>query len=132
MLSTVLTSLNAELMGNSAVANFFTMAFFKLAAIPVSMLILFLIYWLLPNCKVNPVEVIPAAIAVGFLLEVLKYINLLTWRWTGAKMSREYGPFHYSVTLILWGFLASMLILAGAEWSARGARQAEQGGPVAH
>ena len=26
---------------------------FKVAAIPMSMLLLFLIYWLLPNCKVN-------------------------------------------------------------------------------
>jgi uncharacterized BrkB/YihY/UPF0761 family membrane protein len=31
----------------------------------------------------------------------------------------EYGPFVYTVTIILWGFVASMVILAGAEWTAR-------------
>ena len=31
----------------------------------------------------------------------------------------EYGPFVYSVTIILWGFFASLIMLAGAEWAAR-------------
>lgn len=125
MLSTVFTSANTQLLSgvNSRVADFSAMLFFKLAAIPISMFILFLIYWLLPNCRVKARDVIPAAIVVGLLLEILKYVNLLTWRWMSVKMSREYGPFHYSVTLILWGFLASMLILAGAEWSARGSSE---------
>jgi len=87
------------------------------------MFILFLVYWLLPNCKVKPVDVIPAAIFVGFLLEVLKYVNLIAWGWMEEKMKREYGVFRYSVTLILWSFFASMLVLAGAEWSARRARE---------
>lgn len=125
MLSAMLTGLNGEFWTGipSSVAGFVSTAVFKLAALPISMFILFLIYWLLPNCKVRPVDVIPAAIFVGFLLEVLKYVNLMVWGWMQAKMTREYGPFRYSVTLILWSFLASMLILAGAEWSARKARE---------
>ena len=38
------------------------------------------------------------------------------------KLDREYNVFKNSVTLILIGFLVSMLVLAGAEWSARGHR----------
>jgi uncharacterized BrkB/YihY/UPF0761 family membrane protein len=52
-------------------------------------------------------------------LEALKYFNLLTWPLLEAKLSREYGPFVYSVSIILWSFLAAMVVLAGAEWSAR-------------
>jgi uncharacterized BrkB/YihY/UPF0761 family membrane protein len=92
---------------------------FKLAEIPTSMLLLFLIYWLLPNCKIKPAQIVPAAIGVGFLLEVLKYVNLLTWPYLREKLAMEYGPFVYTVTIILWGFVASLVILAGAEWSAR-------------
>jgi uncharacterized BrkB/YihY/UPF0761 family membrane protein len=101
------------------VAGILGLVFFKLAAIPLSMLMLFLVYWLLPNCKVKPREILPAAIAVGFLLEILKYVNLLTWPYLRAKLAMEYGPFVYTVTIVLWGFVASMVVLAGAEWAAR-------------
>ena len=132
MLSAMLTGLNSGFWTGttSSLASFLTDVFFRLAALPISMLVLFLIYWLLPNCKVRPVDVIPAAIFVGFLLEVLQYVNLIAWGWMQAKMTREYGPFRYSVTLILWSFFASMLILAGAEWSARKARERASRGVV--
>jgi membrane protein len=92
---------------------------YKLAAIPSSMLLLFLIYWLVPNCKVSPRKLIVPSITVGLLLEALKYLDLITWPYLRAKLALEYGPFVYSVTIILWGFLAALLVLAGAEWSAR-------------
>jgi uncharacterized BrkB/YihY/UPF0761 family membrane protein len=124
MLSTMFTGMNRGLTETlpTSMAGFLTAALVELVALPVSMLILFLIYWLLPNCKVRPVDVIPAAIFAGFLLEVLKWVNRISWFWMQQKMRREYGPFQYSVTIILWSFFASMLILAGAEWSARKAR----------
>ena len=49
---------------------------FKLAAVPISILALFLVYWLLPNRKIPPARVAPAAIFVGLILESLKYVNL--------------------------------------------------------
>jgi hypothetical protein len=64
----------------------------------------------------------PAAIGVGVLLEGLKYLNAVLWPWFDLKISREYGVFKYSVTLIFLGFFTSMLVLAGAEWAARGHR----------
>ncbi len=98
---------------------------FKMAAAPVTILVLFLIYRYLPNGKPPLDRVIPAAIAVGVLLEALKHINRWVWPGFYQKLGREYNVFKNSVTLVLIGFLVSMLVLAGAEWSARGHRMDE-------
>ena len=127
LLSITLTALNSQYLTGGGVtqrpmaltANMLGMLFYKVAALPTSILLLFLVYWLVPNCKVRAVKIIPPAIIVGLLLEALKYINLLTWPYLRAKLALEYGPFVYSITIILWGFLAAMLVLAGAEWTAR-------------
>ncbi len=129
LISTIFTALNNEFLRGAAgrpassAANILGLLFFKLAAIPISMLMLFLIYWLLPNREIKPAKIVPAAILVGFLLEVLKYINLWTWPYLRAKLQLEYGPFYYTVTILLWGFVASLIVLAGADWSACRARE---------
>jgi YihY family inner membrane protein len=124
LFSTMLTAANNQLLAAAAgrdrwLTSFLEQTFYKLAAIPLSMLMLFLIYWMLPNCKISPAAILPAAVGVGLLLEVLKYINLLTWPYLRPKFAAEYGPFTYAATIILWGFFASMLILAGAHWAAQ-------------
>ena len=103
-------------------AAWVSVLFFKLAAVPLAVLVLFLIYRYLPNGRTPLNRVLPAAIGVGLLMEVLKYVNTLVWPGFQRKLGREYGVFQYSVTLIFLGFLASMLVLAGAEWAARGHR----------
>lgn len=126
--STVLTGVNARLFANSSgLTTFFNLLFLKMAALPVSVLMLFLIYWLLPNGGISARAVLPAAVVVGVALEILKYINAFTWSMWRAKLHAEYGPFYYSVTIILWSFLAAMIILGGAHWAARWwrAREAE-------
>ncbi len=130
LVSVTLTALNDEYLRGAtyrpvAAANVLGLLFFKLAAIPTSMLILFLIYWLVPNRKVPAAKIIPPAILVGFLLEALKYVNLFTWPYLRTKLALEYGPFVYSITILLWGFLAAMVVLAGAEWTARRSRIAD-------
>jgi membrane protein len=124
MMSTTLTALDNEYLGKSTgwspwVVRFLSVAVFKLAALPLSIVMLQLIYWVLPNCKVSARQVFPGALVVGLLLEGLKYVNLLTWPYLRAKLAPEYGPFFYSVAIVLWGFVAAMVILAGAEWTAR-------------
>jgi uncharacterized BrkB/YihY/UPF0761 family membrane protein len=74
---------------------------------------------LLPNRRVPPLRVAPVAILVGLAIELLKYINLLTWPLLKEKLQNEYGPFYISVTIVLLSFLAAMIVLAGAEWAAR-------------
>lgn len=134
MVSATFTALNRDYLTGmgyrGTVLSVLSVAFFKMAAVPVSMAILFLVYWLLPNSKVPALKIAPAAILVGLILEVLKYVNLLTWPWLRAKLQREYGPFVYSVSIVLWSFLAAMVVLAGAEWSARSARRDPDGVPT--
>jgi uncharacterized BrkB/YihY/UPF0761 family membrane protein len=103
-------------------AAWVSLLFFKLAAVPLGVLVLFLIYRFLPNGRPPLKRVIAAAIWVGILMELLKYVVALTWPRFQPKLAREYGVFQYSVTLILLGFLTSLLVLAGAEWAARGYR----------
>lgn len=92
---------------------------FKLAAVPLSILSLFLVYWLLPNRKVPAARVAPVAIYVGLILEAMKYVNLALTPWLEAKFESEYFIFRHSVTILIWSFLASLIVLAGAEWTAR-------------
>jgi membrane protein len=59
------------------------------------------------------------SVFVGLLLSVMNYLNLVTWPWLLAKLKVEVGPFVHSVSILLWSFFASLVVLAGAEWSAR-------------
>ena len=65
---------------------------FRVLAVPLTILILFLVYWLLPNRRLRALQVAPMAIVIGLALELLKYINLLTLPWFWVKLEREYGP----------------------------------------
>lgn len=91
----------------------------KLFALPATMLMIFLVYWLLPNAKIRIKRLIPASIAVGLLLEVSKYVNIMTWPWLSHKLRLEVPPFVQSISILLWSFYATLILLAGAEWSAR-------------
>ena len=116
------TSFNQTAFERAMGGQFFSVMFFKILAVPIASVVLFLIYRFLPNGRPPLNRVILAAIGVGILMEGLKYVNRLVWPWFFRKLTREYGVFKYSVTLIFLGFLASMLVLAGAEWAARGHR----------
>lgn len=97
----------------------FQLVLFKVIAFPMTTLMIFLIYWLLPNIKLPAKRLIAASVSVGILLEGLKYINVLTWPWLRAKLVHEVPPFVQSTSIILWAFAGAMVILAGAEWCAR-------------
>jgi len=134
LLSLMLTAMNKTWVArwtglNGRAASWVNLLYFKAAAVPISILALFLIYWLLPNRKIEPLKVAPVAILVGLLLEALKYITLLVWPLFSGKLQREYGVFHNSVTILLWSFISSMIVLAGAEWSARRIERQGSGTP---
>ena len=92
---------------------------FKLAAVPVTILSLLLIYWLLPNRRVPIRRVFPVAVLVGIALELWKYVFLFAWPWLSRKLANEYPQFQYSVAIVIFSMLTALLVLAGAEWSAR-------------
>jgi YihY family inner membrane protein len=88
----------------------------RVCALAVSILIFFLIYWVLPNRKVPARAVLPTAIVIGLLWEVAKYIYMLAL--PRLDFQAVYGPFYVSVGLMIWAFLSGLLLLAGAHFSA--------------
>ena len=102
----------------------FSHGLFKLASLPFTVLILFLVYWRLPNTKVPWRQVLPRAAVIAVVLELLKELNLEIWPWVRTKFQREYGGFVDSITILTWSFFAGLIVLAGADWSARRARAA--------
>ena len=97
---------------------------FKLASLPFTILILILVYWRLPNAKVPARLVLPRAVVIGVILELLKWLNLAIYPWVRTKFRHEYGGFVDSITILTWSFFAGLIVLAGADWSARRARSA--------
>ena len=73
----------------------------KAAAIPVSIMALFLTYWILPNRRVPVRRILPVAVMVGPGLEVLKYAFLRACLWLSHKFENEYYPFQQSVSIIV-------------------------------
>ncbi len=105
----------------------------QLLAAIASILLFFLIYWILPNRKVPAMAVLPTAIVIGMLWEAGKYLYVLAL--PKLDFGAVYGPFQVSVGLMMWAFLSGLLLLAGAHFSAtrytlRLAREAEASDPL--
>jgi membrane protein len=126
LLSLVLTAINSRWHPGRQ-ELWINLLVFKLAAVLISILTLFLIFWLLPNRRISPARVVPVAILVGLLLEGMKYVNLLIWPPLRDKLEREYGVFHNSATILIWSFAGAMIVLAGAQWAARVENQNDEG-----
>ncbi len=125
LLSLMLTSFNTRWIadatgGHAEAAAWIKLAFFKLAALPVSIFALFLVYWVLPNRPIEPGRVLPVAIAVGVALEALKYVYIVIEPMLTEKLAREYYTvFQHSAMILIWSFVCAMVVLAGAHWTAR-------------
>jgi len=89
----------------------------KVCATGASMAIFFLIYWALPNGKVPAQAVLPTAIIMGLLSEILKYSYILAL--PRLNFQEVYGPFALSVSMMFWAFLSGLLLLVGAHLSAQ-------------
>jgi YihY family inner membrane protein len=98
------------------VFSFLAHSFLRVSAGVLSIIIFFIIYWILPNRRLPVNAVLPTAIVIGLLWEVAKliYVHVLVWLDLGAV----YGPFAVSVGLMMWAFLTGLLLLAGAHYSA--------------
>jgi len=108
--------------------GFAAYGFLKFCGVVASILLFFLIYWILPYRKVPARAVLPTAIVIGLLWEVAKYLYVRALPWL--DFQSVYGPFYISVGLMMWAFLSGLLLLAGAHFSAtrytlRLARQSE-------
>jgi membrane protein len=96
--------------------NFFAYAFMKICAGIASILLFFLIYWILPHRKIPARAVLPTAIVTGLLWEGAKHLYMRALPWL--DFQSVYGPFYISVGLMMWAFLSGLLLLAGAHFSA--------------
>lgn len=85
-------------------------------------LLFFFVYWLLPNRKLPAKAVMPTAIVTGLLWAGAKflYVAALPYLDLDPKIGPygSYGPFYYSVGIILWGYISGLLMLGGAHYSA--------------
>jgi uncharacterized BrkB/YihY/UPF0761 family membrane protein len=123
LLSLVLTGMNAQwvrgLSGPHAHLELWVkLLIFKAAAIPIGIVVLFLIYWILPNRRIPAARVAPVAILAGLVLEAMKYVFLSIWPLLHVKLEREYGVFRNSATILIWGFASAMIVLAAAQGAA--------------
>jgi len=88
-------------------------------AFPAAILGFFVIYWLLPNGKVSPARVFPAALYTGILAEIFK--TVFRWVLPLLDFRAVYGAsLALPVTLLVWGYCGALLLLFGASLSARG------------
>ena len=92
-----------------------TGGFLKVLGVFTSVLLFFLVYWVLPNRKIPARAVLPSAIVTGLLWEAAKwgYVAALPW----LDFRAVYGPFYISVGLMMWAFLSGLLLLGGAHFS---------------
>ena len=88
----------------------------RITAICPIIAIYFLIYWLLPHGRVPARAVLSAAVIMGLLTALAKYLYVLALPWL--NFPEVYGPFAVSVTMIFWSYIVGMLLLLGAYLSA--------------
>lgn len=94
-----------------------TLSAVKAAALPSTVAILLLVYWLLPHGRISLRRVLPAAVLTAVVLELARMTYRLVWPLLDFRQA--YGPFFISITLLLWAYVAAMIVLAGAELSTR-------------
>jgi YihY family inner membrane protein len=109
------------LLGTSEVALLLSKITMKIIALPVTISVFFILYYFLPHGKVPAAPMLRAAIFAGLLTEAAKYLYI--WSLPYLNFQEAYGPFYVSVTLLLWGFLASLILLVGAYATAVPAQQ---------
>ena len=86
--------------------------------IPLTIAIYFVIYYFLPHGPVPVRRVLRAAVLAGVLTGVAKFVyaGILP----AFSFPEVYGPFALSATLLLWAFVASLILLWGAYFCAQG------------
>ena len=87
-------------------------------SIPLLIGIYFAVYYFLPNGRVPLGRVFPAAVVAALITEAVRliYTGILPW----LHFAEVYGPFALSATLLIWSFLAALILLWGASFFACG------------
>ncbi len=114
-----LAAINASFgrLGWSSVAGVLNLVALKLIALPTTILIFFLLYYVMPNGRLPARPLLRAAVFAGLVTEAAKYVYMWTLPWLNFR--EVYGPFSVSVTLLLWAFVGALVLLGGAHLSAQ-------------
>jgi membrane protein len=80
-----------------------------------SILFFFSIYWILPNRRIPPLQVLRTSVITGIIWLVSKYIFVALLPYLDLKAL--YGPFYVSVGLLFWAYVSGLILFAGAQFS---------------
>jgi membrane protein/epoxyqueuosine reductase len=89
----------------------------KVWMVPLTLVMFFVVYYIVPNVKLSVREVVPAAVFTGLLWEVSNYIFMLIIPFLG--LSEIYGAFVVTVTLMTWAYVSGIILVLGATMTAR-------------
>jgi uncharacterized BrkB/YihY/UPF0761 family membrane protein len=105
------------------------------AALPVVMVVvgalaLFLVYRFLPHGRVPTAAVLPAAAVTALAAEAVRHVFLLVL--PRLRLPDSHGPFHVSVSFLVFVYVESFVLLAGAYLAAEatGEREVRQLAPA--
>jgi YihY family inner membrane protein len=84
----------------------------KVSALLLSYLLFFLVYRVVPDVPVKGRTALRAALVAGTLWEVVKYVFVV--RLPRTRLAAFYGPLAFSVSLVLWAYVSSLVLVFGA------------------
>jgi membrane protein len=97
----------------STVGSFFWEIVFALVSFLVTFTLFAVVYRFLPNAHVTVRDTIPGAVIGGLLWEVAKYG--FAWSLNYLDYDQIYGPVGAVVTVLIWGYVSSLVLLFGAQ-----------------
>lgn len=97
----------------STVGNLLWQIVFALGSLLVTFTLFVVVYRFLPNAHVTVRDTIPGAVIGGLLWEVAKYA--FAWSLNYLDYDQIYGPVGAVVTVLIWGYVSSLVLLFGAQ-----------------
>jgi len=120
-----LTAINASVIQSSVgalgwtqTAGTLTWLAIKLTTLPATIIVFFALYYYLPNAKVPKRPVLLAAVFAGVVTELVKHVFIWLLPWLNFR--EVYAGFYISASLLMWSFVAAMVMLVGAYFAAYG------------
>ena len=95
----------------------------KAVALLLSYLLFFLIYRLVPD-SVDTRTALRAAVIAGTAWELVKYVFVA--RLPALKLEAFYGPLAFSVSLVIWAYVSSLVLVFGALVVSAGGRKSRR------
>jgi YihY family inner membrane protein len=90
----------------------------KILTLPLTVLIFFTLYFALPHRRIRARQAWSAAIFAAVLWELARML-FFWWVFPWLNFKETYGPFYVSVSLVMWAFVSSFVLLLGANLSAQ-------------